>query len=168
MSFINMMADDVWSEQDITSRTEAMVRSVMPLQDELVLNRKVQGAALGEYTLTAEDQADMAKLAQAGFEAQQEGIAARADMALLLQVFPVEAAEKRLAEPVVEPILDEEGEVTNQDEIDTDEAERAEAQALVDAAPAEVMEWVEQRRPTPPPEEEVVPEEIIDQEPVVD
>jgi hypothetical protein len=166
MSFINMMADDVWSEQDITSRTEAMVRSVMPLQDELVLNRKVQGAALGEYTLTAEDQADMAKLAQAGFEAQQEGIAARADMALLLQVFPVEAAEKRLAEPVVEPILDEEGEVTNQDEIDTDEAERAEAQALVDAAPAEVMEWVEQRRPTPPPEEEVVPEEIIDEAPV--
>jgi hypothetical protein len=166
MSFINMMADDVWSEQDITSRTEAMVRSVMPLQDELVLNRKVQGAALGEYTLTAEDQADMAKLAQAGFEAQQEGIAARADMALLLQVFPVEAAEKRLAEPVVEPILDEEGEVTNQDEIDTDEAERAEAQALVDAAPAEVMEWVEQRRPPPPPEEEVVPEEIIDEAPV--
>jgi hypothetical protein len=168
MSFINMMADDVWSEQDITSRTEAMVRSVMPLQDELVLNRKVQGAALGEYTLTAEDQADMAILAQAGFSAQQEGIAARADMALLLEVFAVEVAEKRLAEPVVEPILDEEGEVTNQDEIDTDEAERAEAQAVVDAAPAEVMEWVEQRRPTPPPEEEVVPEEILDQEPVVD
>jgi hypothetical protein len=151
-SFINMLADDIWSEQDITTRTEAMVRSVMPLQDELVLNRKVQGAALGEYTLTAEDQADMAILAQAGFSAQQEGIAARADMALLLEVFAVEVAEKRLAEPVVEPILDEEGEVTNQDEIDTDEAERAEAQAVVDAAPAEVMELMEQRRLVEEPE----------------
>jgi hypothetical protein len=151
-SFINMLADDIWSEQDITTRTEAMVRSVMPLQDELVLNRKVQGAALGEYTLTAEDQADMAILAQAGFSAQQEGIAARADMALLLEVFAVEVAEKRLAEPVVEPILDEYGEVTNQDEIDTDEAERAEAQAVVDAAPAEVMELMEQRRLVEEPE----------------
>jgi hypothetical protein len=148
-SFINMRANDTWTDQDITTRTEAMVRAVMPLQDELVLNRKVQGAALGQYTLTAEDQADMALLGQAGFEAQQMGIAARADMALLHQVFAVEAAEKRLDEPVVEPVLNDDGEVTNQNEIDADEAGRAEAQAVIDAASEEVMGWVDQRRPLP-------------------
>ena len=166
MSFIDMMADDVWSEQDIINRTESMVRSVMPLADELVLNRKAQGAALGEYTLTPEDQAQMSLLAQAGLAAQQAGIEARADMALLMEVFAVEAAEARLAQPVVEPELDEEGSVINQDAIDADEEERAAAQAVVDAASEEVMGWVEARRPPPPPEEEVVPEEIIDEAPV--
>ena len=147
MSFINMLANDLWSDEDITNRTESMVRAVVPLQDELVLNRKVQGAALGQYTLTADDQAQMALLAQAGFAAQQEGIAARTDMALLLRVFEVEKAEKRLALPVVEPTLDEEGHVTNQNEIDLDTAQRDTAQAVIDAADEEVMGWVDARRP---------------------
>lgn len=159
MSFIDMMANDFWSDADITNRTEAMVRAAMPLQDELVLNRKVQGAALGEYTLTAEDQADMTTLAQAGFAAQQEGAAARADMALLLRVFEVEKAEKRLALPVVEPILDEEGNVTNQDELDLDTAQRGTAEVVIDAADEEIMGWVEARRPPPEPEPEVLLEE---------
>lgn len=154
-----MMANDFWSDADITNRTEAMVRAAMPLQDELVLNRKVQGAALGEYTLTAEDQAGMTTLAQAGFAAQQEGAAARADMALLLRVFEVEKAEKRLALPVVEPILDEEGNVTNQAEVDADNAQRDTAQVIIDAADEEIMGWVEARRPPPEPEPEALPEE---------
>ena len=157
-SFINMLANDVWSEQDITTRTEAMVRAAMPLQDELVLNRKVQGAALGQYTLTEKDQADMTRLAQAGFEAQQMGIAARADMALLLQVFEVEVAWKRLAAPIVEPILDEEGNGTNQDEVDTDIAERNAAQAVVSAATQEVLRWVGERNPPVIEEPEAEPE----------
>lgn len=159
MSFIDMMANDVWSDADITNRTEAMVRAVVPVAEELVLNRKIQGAALGEYTLTAEDQAQMAVLAQAGLEAQQAGIAARADMALLLRVFEVEKAEKRLAQPVVVPILDEEGNVTNQDELDLDTAQRDTAEAVIDAADEEIMGWVEARRPPPEPEPEVLPDE---------
>lgn len=147
MSFIDMMANDVWSDADITNRTEAMVRAVVPVAEELVLNRKIQGAALGQYTLTAEDEAQMALLAQAGFAAQQEGIAARADMALLLEVFEVEKAEQRLALPIVEPILDEQGNVTNQAEIDADAAERTAAQEKVAASEEEVMGWVEARRP---------------------
>jgi hypothetical protein len=163
-SFIDMMGSDVWSDADITRRTEAMVRSVMSLQDEMVLNRKVQGAALGEYTLTEQDQADMARLAQAGFEAQQMGIAARADMALLLEVFDVEAAEAWLAQSTVEPELDEGGNVTNQEAVDADVEERAAAQAVVDAASPEVLEWVEKRRqpiveePAVEPETPEIPE----------
>lgn len=129
MSFIDMMADDVWSDADITNRTEAMVRAQVSTMEELVLNRKLQGAALGQYTLTAEDQAQMALLAQAGYAAQQEGIAARADMALLHKVFEVEEAEKLLADP------------------DAGEDEKAAAQGQIDAADAEVMGWVEARRP---------------------
>lgn len=128
MSFIDMMANDVWSDADITARTEAMVRSVMSLADELVLNRKVQGAALGQYTLTSEDETQMALLAQAGYAAQQEGIAARADMALLLQVFEVEKAEKILADP------------------DASEDDKIRAQERIDAADDEVTGWVESRR----------------------
>lgn len=165
MSFVNMLANDVWSDQDITNRTEAMVRAVVPLADELVLNRKVQGAALGEYTLTAEDQAQMALLAQAGLAAQQAGIEARADMALLMDVLAVEAAEARLAQPPVAPELDEEGNVTHQGAIDTDVEERAAAQAVVDDASEEVMAWVEARRPPPPPEEDAVPEAGSNEEP---
>ena len=154
MSFIDMMANDIWSDADITARTEAMVRSVVSIAEELVLNRKVQGAALGQYTLTAEDQAQVALLAQAGFAAQQEGIAARADMALLFRVFEVEEAEKRLAQPVVEPILDEQGNITNQAEIDADAAEKTLAQERIDVADEEVMGWVDLRRPAEPPVEE--------------
>lgn len=129
MSFIDMMANDVWSDADITNRTEAMVRAVVPVAEELVLNRKIQGAALGQYTLTPEDEAQMALLAQAGYAAQQEGIAARADMALLLRVLAVEAAIQVLADP------------------EASEEDIAFAQERVDAADEEVMSWVDARRP---------------------
>lgn len=138
MSFIDLMKSDVWTDQDITNRTEAMVRAAVPLAEELVLNRKVQGAALGQYTLTPADQAQMALLAQAGFAAQQEGIAARADMALLLEVLEVEAALKRLEQPEVEP---------ESEDYDADQAERDAAQSVVDGASEEVMSWVDARKP---------------------
>lgn len=75
------------------------------------------------------------------------GIAARADMALLLEVFDVEAALAWLAQPAVEPDLDEEGNVTNRSAVDADEEERAAARAIVSAASEEVLEWVEKRKP---------------------
>jgi hypothetical protein len=153
MSFINMLANDVWTEAEIVNRTEAMVRSRVSLADELVLNRKIEGARAGQYTLSLEDEAQMAELAAAGMEAQMAGIAARTDMLTLLEVFEVEAAEKRLALPVVEPLFDDEFNIVNQAEVDADNAERAIAQERIDAADEEVMTWVEARRPTPEPEE---------------
>lgn len=161
MSFVDMLANHVWTDAEITNRTEAMVRSVMPLVDELVLNRKVQGAALGQYTLTPEDQADMERLAAAGMAAQQAGIEARYDMLVLREVWLVEEAEKRLSLPVIEPILDEEGNVTNQDEIDADTTGRVAAQERIDVSDEDVMRWVEARRP--PPVEEPVEEPIVEE-----
>lgn len=157
MSFIDMMASHVWSDADITNRTEAMLRSQFSVVDEQVLNRKVTGAAMGIYTLTQDDEIEVQAFAAATLASQQAGQEARADMANLLQVFDVEAAERRLAQAPVEPVLDEEGNVTNQDAVDEDAAQRAQAQATVDGASAEVLEWVAKRRP-PPPEPAPEPE----------
>jgi hypothetical protein len=143
-SFINLMTNDIWSDADITRRTEAMIRSEFSLDAETILNRKVIGISIGTYTPTAEDQAEIARYDQVAKAAQAAGVAARADMALLIQVFPLEDAKWRLERPglqaswdrlqlpVVEPIIDEEtGEVTNQAEVDQDAAERVAAQLVV-------------------------------------
>ena len=141
MSFIDLMANDIWSDADITNRTEAMLRSQFSLIDEQVLNRKISGAALGSYVLTDADQQEIEAFGAAALAAQQAGIEARADMALLRQVFALEAAHRRLALP---PVEDDE----------SDAAERAEAQAVIDAATPEAAALYEQRNPPPEPTEE--------------
>ena len=152
MSFIDLMANDIWSEADIVRRTEAMIYSQFSREQEAILNRKATGAALGQYELTPAEQADLVRYSQVSDAARQAGDAARADMALLLQVFAVEAAERRLDQPAVEPETDEQGNVTNQDELDADEQERAAAQDVIDNASPEVMAVIEQRRPDDPEE----------------
>jgi hypothetical protein len=143
-SFINLMADDVWSETDMIRRTEAMIRSEFSLELETILNRKVSGMALGTYQPTGQDLADIARYDEVARDAQAAGVAARADMALLLQVFPLEEAQRRLDRPVlpaawerlqlpeVEPVLDDvTGEVTNGAEVEQDRAERDAAGAVI-------------------------------------
>lgn len=143
-SFINLLANDIWSDADITRRTEAMVRTEFSAEAETILNRKVAGISLSQYTPTPEDLAEMARFKAVVDAAQAAGVAARADMVLLSQTLVYEAAKKRLAKttlqdawdrlqlPEVEPIVDQEtGEVLNQAEVDQDKAERATAQQIV-------------------------------------
>ena len=153
-SFVNLLANDVWSEADIVRRTESMIRSEFSADQEAILNRKATGAALGQYSLSPAEMADLTRYAQVSEDARQAGDAARADMALLLQVLGVETAERRLDVPMVEPEMDEEGNVTNQDAVDADTAELEVAQAVIDGASEEVMAAVEQRRPDDPEETE--------------
>lgn len=139
-----MMADDVWTDADITRRTEAMIRSEFPLEAETVLNRKVLGMSLGTYTPSDADLIEIARYNEVALAAQAAGLAARADMALLCRVFPLEDAQRRLdrllltaawdrlQQPTVDPVWDEEtGEVLNATIIAQDEAERTAASALV-------------------------------------
>ena len=143
-SIINLLANDIWSDADITRRTEAMVRTEFSQEAETILNRKVAGMSLGQYTPTTEDLAEMARFRTVVDAAHDEGVAARADMALLSETLVYEVAQKRLAQttlqdawdrlqlPEVEPIVDQEtGEVLNQAEVDQDKAERAAAQQIV-------------------------------------
>lgn len=157
MSFINLMASDVWSDADITRRTEAMVRSRFPESAELIINRKLQGAALGQYQLSLEEQAEVDAFNEVVFAARQAGDAARADMAVLNEVLTVEPAFLRLRQPELEPELGEGGQVINQDALDQDAADRMAAQALVEGASVQVLDLLMQRNP-PQPEPEVIEE----------
>lgn len=91
MSFIDLMACDVWSEADIVSRTEAMIAGEFSPQAVAILQRKVTAQMLGMYTMTTTEQAELARYAAVSTEAQAAGLQARADMALLAEVLAVEA-----------------------------------------------------------------------------
>lgn len=151
MSFVDMYANDVWSQADIDNKVQAMIRSRYSENDELKAARLAR---------SGDDPAFVAAVDEWIASCVAEGRHARDDMTLLLQVFDVEAAERRLSLPVVEPELDEQGNVINQEAIDQDTAEREVAQAVIDVASPEVMQWVDTRRP---PEPEPVPEPISEQ-----
>ena len=164
MSFIDLMASDVWTDADITRRTEAMVRSQFTETAELIINRKVQGAALGQYQLSLDEQAEVAAFNAVVFEARQAGEAARADMALLREVLAAEPAYLRLRRQTVAPVLDEEGAVINQEALDVDAAERAEAQAAMDSVSMPCLELLALRNPEPEPAAETT----LEVEPMVE
>jgi hypothetical protein len=158
-SFINLMANDIWPDADITRRTEAMVRTEFSLEAETILNRKVAGISLGQYTPTDADLAEMARFKVVVDAAQAAGVAARADMALLLDTMAYETAMKRLAQPLPpEDATDEEKA--------QDAAERAEAQAVVDGASQAVVDLYSLRNPPAPPAPEPTPE--LELEPIVE
>ena len=134
MSFIDMMANDVWSESDIGNKVQAMIRSRYSENDELKAARLAR---------SGEDPAFVAAVDGWIAGCVQQGREARADMALLAQVFPMEVAARRLALPEV----DEGGRVTNQTAVDSDQAERAQAQAVLDGASPQARAVYAQRNP---------------------
>ena len=129
MSFVDLMANDVWSEADIIRRTEAMIRSEFPAEVETILNRKIVASGMGQYELTQAEMIEVGRYKAVAEAAQIEGAAARADMALLAQVLAYEAALRALANP------------------ELPEDQRAEAQAVVDAAEPGVVDLYELRNP---------------------
>lgn len=148
MSFVNMMASDVWSSEDIDNKVHALIRYRVSAEDELKAARLARTA-----TRSTDETAFIEYVDSTIATAVQEGRDARADMATLLQVLDVESAERRLAQPVVEPEYDDQGEIINQEAVDLDIEQRIEAQLVIDEASPEVMEWVDKRRPEPEPEE---------------
>lgn len=96
-SFINLMADDVWSEADIVNRTEAIIAAEFPPAQHAILQRKVQGQALGVYQLTEQEQQELGLYAMLSESAGDLADAARADMALLRDALAMEAAFRELA-----------------------------------------------------------------------
>lgn len=138
MSFVDLMANDVWSGVDIDAKVQAMIRSRYSENDELKAAR---------LTRSGDDEDFVAAVDSWIAQCVAEGRDARGDMALLLQVFDVEDAQRRLDQPVLEPEYDEDDNITNQDALDQDAAERDAAQDVIDSASPEVMAVVEQRNP---------------------
>lgn len=153
-SFVNLLGNDVWSEADIIHRTEAQLHGQVSKEDELILSRKMIGFSLGRMIPTAAEQAQLMLYETAAYAAQQSGLSARADMALLQSAMDVEAAQHRLTLPAVtEPPM-----ITVIDEVDAhveiinpaiagDAAERAAAQAVLDAAGPNTLALVALRHP---------------------
>ena len=164
MSFIDLLSNDVWSDIDITNRTEAILRSEFPIQAEMILNRKVVGQIGGMYQLTDSEKEELVRYQLAVENARQEGIAARYDNELLKSILVLEDNIRRLNQPAVEPILDESGNVTNQEEIDLDIAEKQAALTVVESATDEQKYWVEKRTPPMPLEVTTIVPETLEQE----
>jgi hypothetical protein len=78
-----------------------------------------------------------------------EATQVRSGATLLQAALDYESAEARLAQPVVEPTLDDAGVVINQEAIDADLLQREGAQNTIDSATQEVLDLVQLRNPTP-------------------
>ena len=146
MSFINMMANDVWSQADILRKTESMIRTYYSEEQENILNRKMTGVITGNYQLNAQEGAEIQDFSVKIMESRQANIEATRDMILLLQVLDTEKSFLRLRLPMLEEVIEEEI-VTNHEEIDTDLQERNAAEEVVASASEEVMKWVLLRNP---------------------
>ncbi len=138
-SFVNLMANDDWSEADTLRRTESMIASEYPPDMMRFINRVLSAMSLGAYTPSADEMAQIERYQAVCFAAREAGIAARADMALLREVWAVEAALRRLAIDPADPATDE------------DIQGRAAAQALVDGASEPVLALVALRNPPTDP-----------------
>lgn len=157
-SFIDLMANDVWSPTDIKNRLHAEIRSQVTENAETELNRALQGAALGLHKLTPGEMASLQHFKATTDRVEQLGTQARIDAALLAEVLDLEKAQQRLAvaalkEPVAESLEDAvpaEGAASEPSQaVADDAAERAAAQAVVDAASAAALGLYALRNPAP-------------------
>lgn len=146
MSFINLLANDVWSEQDIINRTEAIIRSEFSIQAELILNRKIIGQITNAYVLSEQEMTELDHYKSVVESARLAGIDARKDMALLAQVFAFEKIAERLKQPIPEQIVVDQ-EITNQAEIDADYAEREAIKKELDSMSIDVRSLYDLRNP---------------------
>lgn len=146
MSFVNLLANDIWSEADIVKKCEDIVHAEFPLIEENILHRKVTAATIGSYSLTPEETQQLGEYKSVCERAKQEGIQARLDMTLLYQIMEYENAFYRLQQPIVEPIVEDDVTI-NQEEVDVDSEERDAAQIILGNGSEEVIYWFEQRNP---------------------
>ena len=132
-SFINLMADDVWSEADIVNRTESIIAAEFPPARHAILQRKVQGQGMGVYVLTEQEQLELQRYALVSHQAGALADAARADMALLQHALDAEAAQRRLELPPADPPTEQDG------------YERQAAEAVLEAVTDQVQELLDAR-----------------------
>jgi hypothetical protein len=92
MSFIDLKANDTWSDGDIERRVNAIIRSKVTAEDEL------KAARLARSEMDEDETAFVNSVDEFIRNAIQEGRQAKADMTILKQVFVYEAAETRLAQ----------------------------------------------------------------------
>lgn len=139
-SFIDLTASDIWSDADIKSRSQAILRSVFSKERESQVIRNITCSQAGLYTLTDEEKADIELYKKTSFLIKESIDSATKDRDLLLQVIPVESAYRRI-------MLEVKSEGYSEEEIAIDQEERLEAQSIIESASDEVKSVVKLRNP---------------------
>lgn len=161
MSYVNLLANDVWSESDITNRGRAVIESQVSeaRQNEL---RTIMLGHIAQMRQASPEELGEIMLVQALTEqAVLDNAAARTDALLLAQVMELESAIARLALPALDEawvdVTDTEGVTTtaHANEYVQDATERQLAGLVVGAAQMlpEVMDLHALRNPVPEPVE---------------
>lgn len=143
MSFINMLANDVWSDQDISRRVQGMIRSKFTQEDELKAARlaRTEPKTESEVAFIREVDATIAA-------ALQEGRSAERDMELLRKALNIEECQRIVAIPIPEQVFDDGNQVINQTQIDNHLIVTKNCQAVIDSASKEVLALIALRNPT--------------------
>lgn len=154
MSFINLMDDVIFTDDDITRRTEAMVRNEFSAEAETILNRKVSGLAFGEQ-MTPELGAEIQRFSTATKAAAIAGVEARSDMTRKLAAMAYESATKRLSKAHYDgplTITDEGGVEQPHPNKVLDDQEREAATTTINNASQATLDLYALRNPEPVPE----------------
>lgn len=99
---INLLSNEIWSDEDITANTESMVRSVVSDQEQAILLRKIVAATLGQWTLSDAEKDLQSQFSDVCEAAHAAGVQARIDNDLLRRTIEYEAA-MQAGEVVAEP-----------------------------------------------------------------
>lgn len=131
-SFIDLMKNDVWSDDDIKHRLHNEIRFDVKDVEETELERALLGESRGMHVLTADEGGRLLHFKNSTDRVEALGAAARADMALLNLVLKHEAAQRLLTQ------VEQEGS-------NVSEEEASAAAALVAGASASVLELASRR-----------------------
>ena len=116
---IDLLADQkAWGPRQIAKRAELEVRKLFSRDAEMIINRKVTGAAQGVYTLTDTEAASVVAFQTAAFNAQVVARQAEIDNVKLTEVLAYEQAGRdilrlsllidgRVEVPAIEEVLEE-------------------------------------------------------------
>lgn len=119
MSYVDLMASDVWTEADIVNRGRALINEQVPEARQDELRTILLGHIAGMRSATPEELAEIALVQQTTEAVVLTNAASRADMALLSEVLAVEAGATALEDAseaaqalhtLRNPVLENEGE----------------------------------------------------------
>lgn len=147
-SFINLLGNDIWSQQDILNRCRAVIESTVSAARQNELRTIMLGHISQLRTATAAEMEEIMLVKTLTEEAADMVRAATADMELLSSAMAVESAMARIS--LVVP------ETEDENVLMADTQERSVAQAVIDSATQNVLDLVGLRAPPP---EEPLPEE---------
>ena len=156
MSYVYLMANDVWSESDITNRGRAIIESQVSEARQNELRTIMLGHIAQMRQASPEELGEIMQVQALTEQAVIDNAAARADMALLTQVQTLESAFARLLLPEVDQaavvtVTDEAGVTT--EEVDPavilDAFERSAAFDLIGNASQELLDLYTLRNPQP-------------------